>query len=212
VLGAGNVWWAQNTGQTPSTMWHWNGTGWSAIPVPGFITGVAGAGHALWVATQPDGTSSARASVLRWTGSGWRNMALPDTRRLWWPQVAVAPNGQAWVQDAPVRGRWSVYHWTGRSWQRTMVPAHADGRPVAMTNTMTFDGHRGVWFQGTAHWDGRRWSVPAMSPTSLTIFAMQAPVAPIPGTTGTWGVGLINTSRTAHPRYRYFLALEGIAP
>jgi hypothetical protein len=212
VLGADNAWWwGQSTGPAGSTIWHWNGKVWSATTVRGDITDVAGAGRTVWVATQPT-ASPARATILRWTGSGWRSMAFPDKRRLYWPQVAVAANGQGWVQDAPVRGQWSVYHWTGRAWQRIKVPAYVNGRPVSMTNLMTFDGHSGVWFQGTVHWNGRRWIVPAMSPSSLTIFAMQAPVAPIPRTTGTWGIGFINTSRTATAKYRYFLALEGIAP
>ena len=81
-----------------------------------------------------------------------------------------------------------------------------------MTNAMTYDGHHGVWFQGTAHWDGVRWIVPALGPYPLSVFAMQAPVAPIPGTAGTWGIGFIDTSNTAHHNWRYFLAIDGTRP
>jgi hypothetical protein len=211
VLGPDDAWWAQPDSQA-STMWHWNGSFWAAVTVPGYVTGLDGEGHQFWLATQEHGLAPGRTSVLRWTGSGWQDMGLPDTRKLWWPQVAVSAGGQAWVEDIPAHGASWVSHWTGRRWQKIKVPATADGRPVSITNVMTYDGHDGVWFQGTAHWTGVRWTVPALGPYPLSVLAMQAPVAPIPDTRGTWGIGFIDTSRTVHHNWRYFLAVEGAKP
>ena len=213
VLGPGDAWWAQpGSAQGRSTVWHWNGSSWTAVPAPGDVTGLDGRGHQVWLVTQEHGTSPAPATVLRWTGSGWQDMRLPDTRKLWWPQIAVSAGGEAWVQDIPVHGSPVTYHWTGQHWHKILVPATADGQSVTMTNSMTYDGHSGVWFQGTAHWDGTRWIVPALGPYPLTVLAMQGAVAPVPGTLGTWGIGCIDESHTARHDFRYFLAFEGAKP
>jgi hypothetical protein len=183
----------------PTTMYHWNGSTWTASRVPIVVDQLSGSALAaspsgrIWVAgaLRPCGgpSCSYRVAVYRWTGSGWaRAPGFPRVTSAFLPALAVASASSVWV------GTWSVtkenpgrlLHWAGRGWRTISAP-----RSLTTATPLVTDGRSGVWMGPWAHWTGTRWtstlpgSAPACQPQAL---------ARVPGRTTLWGGGSVTRS------------------
>jgi len=200
----------------PTTMYHWNGSRWTASLVPavvdqlsGSALAAAGTGQA-WVAgaLRPCGgpPCSYRVAVYRWTGSGWaRAPGFPRVTSAFLPGLAVASPSSVWV------GTWSVtrenpgrlLHWTGRRWNTIGAP-----RSITTQTPLVTDGRSGVWMGPWARWTGTRWrstlpgSAPACQPQAL---------ARVPGRTTLWGAGSV-TRNPAGPTFTSVICAYPRAP
>ncbi|MEJ2857574.1 MULTISPECIES: hypothetical protein [unclassified Saccharothrix] len=78
VAGSAEIWAVGTEGglagaQSRGLSWRWNGTGWTAVPVPGFgahqveLTDVVVTGRQVWAV----GRADAQPLVLRWNGVAW---------------------------------------------------------------------------------------------------------------------------------------------
>lgn len=181
---------------------HWDGTSWSAVPVPPTPTGIgeldgvaAVSANDVWAV----GDSSGQGPVIRrWDGTSWGVVAPalppgnehPGTDRLY--DVAAVPTGQAWAV-----GRFSsryapgpvtlIESWNGTSWTRMPTPS-----PGALSNSLqgvaavSADDVWAVgWYLGdqtnvalALHWDGTSWT--------------RSPMTPPPGNTELQGVTAVS--------------------
>jgi hypothetical protein len=166
---------------------HWDGTAWTAAPVPvtptgaGELTGVSAASpDDVWAV----GDSSGLGPVIRhWNGGEWTAVAPapppgndhPGADRLY--DVAALPTGQAWaVGSYSDRNRPGpatlVEGWDGRQWSRLPTPS-----PGVLANSLrgvAAVSATDVWTVGwyatdnnvalALHWDGRTWTKSPMKP------------------------------------------------
>lgn len=192
-----------------TVIWQWNGVTWSSHPVnaqlPVFL---AGAGNQVWLIGCKGNTETCRPAAFRWSGTQWRAVPGPYGRLTVDPTIAVSPAGELWIQSLPPhKGHVVLYHWRAGKWHTIVAPIRLEYQ-----SWLTYDGHHGVWSGATAHWTGRRWinamqvALPDQNQGSMTAF-----VAPVPGTTSTWGLGNGSPCRTRICP-RDFIAAFGTLP
>jgi hypothetical protein len=218
VLGPDNVWLsgggsctvtAGSPPQCVSTIWHWDGRGWSSQVVPALIEDMAGmsADHVWYIALTSlrqltSGLFTGRPVMFRWNGAAWTPFPVPSPRVREFPAIAASSNRDLWLEQSPVRPsdrKASLLHWDGRRWTEISVPSSlATGSPPVP------DGHGGVWLGPWAHWTGRRW-VNTLIFNGLEIAA----VARIPGSSSVWGVGYTGASISSGHR---MIAIYGPLP
>jgi hypothetical protein len=218
VLGPDNVWLngggscTVTTGRPPqcvSTIWHWNGRGWSSQVVAALVEDLAGtsAVHVWYIALTSlrqlsSGLFTGRPVMFRWNGAAWTPFAVPSPRVREFPAIAASSNRDLWLEQAPVRAsdqKASLLHWDGQRWSEIGIPSSlATGSPPVP------DGHGGVWLGPWAHWTGRRW-VDTLIFNGLEIAA----VARIPGSSSIWGVGYTGASISSGHR---MIAVYGPLP
>lgn len=84
VAGTAAIWAVGTEGglagaQSRGLSWRWNGTGWTAVPVPAFgahqveLTDVVVTDRQVWAV----GRADAQPLVLRWNGLAWERVTLP---------------------------------------------------------------------------------------------------------------------------------------
>jgi hypothetical protein len=218
VLGPDNVWLngggsctitAGNPPQCVSTIWHWDGRGWSSHVVRGLVEDMAGtsADHVWYIALTSlrrlnSGLFTGRPVMFRWTGAAWTPFPVPSPRVREFPAVAASSSRDLWLEQAPVRARdrnASLVHWDGRRWTEISIPSSLlTGSPPVP------DGHGGVWLGPWAHWTGRRW-VNSVTFSGLEIVALSR----IPGSSSVWGVGYTGSSASSSHR---MIAIYGPLP
>lgn len=190
-------------------VWRWTGTSWGAVRAPLPITDFAAASRTDVWALSSLGAESADhvASILRWTGAGWRevpvpSMALPVRSRagdayaelndivVVRPDEAYAVGGISFIigEDRVVREA-IVLRWDGRAWRRL---AH---RPAETAYTRVApDGAGGLWLATRrqdrpdvlTHYEDGRWSrVPVPLPPGTTGATVRG-LANVPGTGTMW--------------------------
>jgi len=179
--------WGFDSG-TPSAD-HFNGTSWSAVPVPVSVSQASGnAAAGDWitgtVAAQPG-----RVELLHWSKGAWRNavlpkIAVPKGDQMFPGAVDAATQADIWVTVSvgPAAGHGPVtavlLHWNGKAWSKVTVP-----KGVSL-GKLASDGHGGAWLTpDTAapvmyHYSGGRWTqVPRPAMTDV-----QSDLELIPGT------------------------------
>jgi hypothetical protein len=170
--------WAFGGGGSQAAV-HYNGTGWSQVPMPVNVSqssGSAGAGD--WVTgTVP--AQPTRVAVLHWSKGAWRNAALPKIAvprgdQMFPGWIAAATTADLWmsVSVGPAKGHGPVtnilLHWNGRAWSKVLVPSLVNANGLA---GLVSDGHGGSWVATYTenkggiqaglvmyHYSGRRWA------------------------------------------------------
>ena len=202
-----------NPGQPPTAVLttpyaeRWNGSGWTATPVPlgpvypsgeqaAQLNGVAdiAPGDGWAVGTVSDTSSLASQTLAyHWNGTAWTRSPTPDPAG---PAQgnelqAVAARGAADVWAAGGDGYPAaslVLHWNGSAWRRVSVPDIG-----ALDAVTTAPGH--VWVAGgdrVDQFDGTAWtSLPAL-PVTAQDFVSIAGLADTSG--GLWAVGALDFS------------------
>jgi hypothetical protein len=181
-----------------TTVYHWDGAGWTPFTVPvlaDVLSGASLSGSApgnVWLAGA-DGPCAAapcsyRVDAYRWNGATWLHVAgMPRTRSYHLPGVAVGGARNAWVgtwAPATPRHPGRLLHWTGRRWQQVSAP-----RAVLAETPLVTDGHDGVWMGPWARWTGQRWvSMPALARGNSSACVLDD-LTRVPGTTIVWGAG-----------------------
>ena len=166
---------------------HWDGTSWTAVPVPptptggGELDGIAATStNDVWAV----GDSSGLGPVIRhWNGTAWGVVPPaappgndhPGADHLY--DVTVAPTGQAWAVG--LYSNWDnpgpvtlIESWDGTSWTR--VPTPSPGRTgnslQGASAISATDAWAVGWYTGdqanvalALHWDGHAWTQSPMS-------------------------------------------------
>jgi hypothetical protein len=211
VLSRSDVWADGEGSCTPTacttTVWHWNGAAWTSVQVPGLVQDIAGAGSHAWLLTLTSlrrlssGDPTGAPVIYRATGSTLARVTAPD-HRIWdFAQLAAAPGGQLWMQASPGfnRNEALLFHWTGRTWADAKVPATVSSQPLILEDSLTYDGHDGVWAGPYAHWTGTKWinAFQVASMPGSDGFGLLG-MATIPGSASIWGVGSVGRSASNH--------------
>jgi hypothetical protein len=167
---------------------HWDGTSWTAVPVPATPTGGGELDGVSAVSTNDVwavGDSSGQGPVIRhWNGTSWTAVPPasppgtqhPGSDRL--NDLAATPTGQAWAVglfsdwDAP--GPVTLIEgWDGTKWSRMTSPS-----PGVYSNTLNgvaavsaTDAWAVGWYLGdqgnvalALHWNGKAWTRSTMKP------------------------------------------------
>jgi hypothetical protein len=188
---------------------HFDGTSWSAVPVPNVgpnfnvLFGVTDpAGQAIAVGVQLDSAFRDRALVDAWNGSSWHAVAVPQPgsqRDIFFSVSATSPSDVWAVGDQ--QGGDGVFetlteHWDGSHW--SVVPSPDPGAAGNHLYGVSALGPDDAWAVGQQlgasgpdtplieHWDGTAWSVVA-SPVVADGSAFLHGVAASDGTV--WAVG-----------------------
>lgn len=155
-----------NSASGPSTLWHWDGSGWARIIPP--------ASYAAVLAAEPAGAAVTASGRDAWVigPSHWLRF---DGRS--WSDGEVPGGTSAAVKDAKALGPHDVWlfgsagyrayaaHFDGARWTRTPLPQTGADYTVSQASAVSArDIWAGIVYAGTGagsgeivHWDGRRW-------------------------------------------------------
>jgi hypothetical protein len=182
---------------------HWDGQGWSVVPVPY-------AGSSNLISVSADGPADAwtigasfrrdrhgkfpasgtRPLLLHWNGAIWSAVALPWARPGLVNYARVIADGPA---DVWVLVNSQIEHWDGTSWRSVPAPFGPRDPLTAFSATSADD----AWAVGSyrkgkhsqtlaAHWDGQLWQI-APTPNRGTDSNLTDVVAVSPD--DAWAVG-----------------------
>jgi hypothetical protein len=152
---------------------------WRTVPSPNVTadnhleavdaTGPNNAWAVGWGSTSPFG-GAALAIVLRWDGTRWRTVTIPDSSQVMLFGVeALAPNDMWAVGHTYVGGsHWIplVLHWNGTAWTRATIPVPEFGGQLRDIEAISPTNVYAIGFAGEGsfadtlvlHWDGTSWS------------------------------------------------------
>jgi hypothetical protein len=190
VVSSHDVWvigtsYGTNETHVRSVLYNWNGSGWSANPLPsGGANSLAAVPGAAWVTTVGAGGVT---TGWQWNGAVWIRHKLPYVLD---GSVAVYSADKAWITGA---GGPSSYllTWDGRRWSRALTPVGGNW------GAATSDGRGGVWFGQWAVKRGATWYQPSALPSwrGCAGAGADAVVTPVPGTNALW---LVDSCFTGH--------------
>ena len=146
IAGYGN----NSSGASDNETLHWNGTSWSAVPVPqpgyGGLSGIscpsAADCWAVGTETRPGGDIN---EAMHWNGSAWSQVATPnpsgtasgDNNLLF--DLACASGSDCWAVGFYTISSYAqlnqVLHWNGTKWSQSGVP-QPTGRKNVSTNNL----------------------------------------------------------------------------
>ena len=191
-----------------SQLFAWNGTLWGqqAYPCPATLCTLgqirARTGSDAWaVGNYVNQSGSGGPLALHWTGRSWRETAVPFVRFGYLTGVFAVSRTSAWAVGAVFSTRTMLlYHWDGTAWRRVRTPAGltapATGEVTGITGDAT--GHLWIYDFGPQaadrasylRYDGRRWLLVHGALISGQQRVIVRDVAPVPGTSAAWSVGL----------------------
>jgi hypothetical protein len=195
--------------EAPSTEpvgFHWNGSVWTATPMP-----QQGGGAVLYSVTAVPGTKDylaageactsracPKAYILDWNGSAWSTMTLPPLKGSTdIAGISASSATDAWAvgqscNDLTFKCNVLLLHWNGAIWSQVTVPHLASQFPdlYSVADLSPTDAWAvGSSFLGSLslHWNGNSWvnvPVPGNSGSNQGIDAVTA----IPGTREVWAL------------------------
>jgi hypothetical protein len=173
ALSASNVW-AVGGDQT-KTSFHWTGSSWKKVTLPGTARSIAGVSSTHVYA---GGTYKGQPAVMHWTGSAWKVAAtpkftLPQADAMGAIDDIYAPSASnVWASGGV---DWScgedgdstctqpvLLHWNGTKWSSMTFP-----EGYGAFNKVTGDGALGVWLL-RGGWDPQLTHVVGGSITNVT--------------------------------------------
>jgi hypothetical protein len=187
VVSSDDVWAVGSTAtiqsrRDHSLIEHWDGTRWSAVPIPDppgvdFLHKIAVvSANDVWAIGTYAPNLQSLPLAMHWNGRRWSVVpvpAHPTLSTVLSDVVALASNdvwavGQAFEPSVPSRSEVFTVHWDGRAWQR--VRAQDTGRFNADGfATVTAIAPNDIWAIGNdvahgdqtlaEHWDGRSWTI-----------------------------------------------------
>jgi hypothetical protein len=165
---------------------HWNGRGWTAVPVPApvgsggtYLQGVrAVSASDVWaVGNYVRATDQAGLTLAEhWNGKKWAVVPSPSpaiSNNSVLLAVSAVSRTDVWAAgyyaDATGSPLGLIEHWNGRSWTQVATPAPANGYAVELESVSARSasdvwaaGHyllSGAEFALTEHWNGQKWTV-----------------------------------------------------
>jgi len=202
-------------GKPKALIEHWNGTGWSRVPVSpagGWLDGItAVSARDLWAV----GIAADEPLVVHFDGKAWRRVAIPAV-----PGPQRVLNGVSAVSADDI---WAVgstgnktltEHWNGTTWRQ--VPSPSPGPHPALEAVAAISAGD-VWATGTTgrgtlilHWNGTAWQRTPSLPGGHA-----AQLVAVSGTSASnvWAVGATGgfTALAASPASIASAAREGVA-
>lgn len=187
VVSSDDVWAVGSTAtiqsrRDHSLIEHWDGTRWSALPIPDppgvdFLHKVAVvSANDVWAVGTYTLNLQSLPLAMHWNGRRWSQFpvpAHPTLSTVLTDVVALASNnvwavGQAFEPSVPSRSEVFTVHWDGRAWQR--VRAQDTGRFNADGfATVTAIAPNDIWAIGNdvahgdqtlaEHWNGSAWTI-----------------------------------------------------
>lgn len=104
---------------------HWDGSNWHTVPNPfdslnfgrcWLYSISALSNNDIWVAgIFLGGVGNDRGLVIRWRGTEWIDMRLPETG--WVNSILMLSEDNGWV------GGVELFHWNGQEWEKAAIPA-----------------------------------------------------------------------------------------
>jgi hypothetical protein len=205
--------WAVGYSGSDSLALHWDGTAWTAVPLPYFsgtwLRGVAAvAANDVW-AVGDDGGSMGGGMMLifLWDGTAWTRVATPGSLIGQLHGITAISATDIWVVGwrAPNTILTPLaLHWDGTSWSEVPTPDPQPG--LIGLFAVDASSSTAVWAVGEVatprfsliimHWDGTVWSVepsPVTLPGTTNYLFAVAAVAP----DDAWAVGGVTTSTGA---------------
>jgi hypothetical protein len=190
VLGPSDVWFATPncTSGAVCPAYHWNGSGWTTVKLPGrfVLTGLSGsAPRTVWAAGYLQaraGAAQGLVAAYRWRNGSWSRVSLPRQTgsRV---SVAEAPSNVWIMMGATDRPR--PLHWNGIQWRRLPSPP----QPIPAIAPIAPFGRDGIRVGATGLWNGRNWQIGPPLPDGFDM-------ATIPGSPSAWMVGAWPAPRT----------------
>jgi hypothetical protein len=141
-------------------MMRWNGTGWTAVTVPGstgsFNSVSGSSAKNVWVL---GATANGRNTAWRWNGTSWTSVSIGSYDPA---DVTVLGPKNAWAvgYDGAGDGGGSdgkALHWNGTAWQTVAMPMTARKIDSVSANDIWAVGENAGQPAAT-HWDGTAWT------------------------------------------------------
>jgi len=193
AIGPRNAWAAGSVGSGFGRLavWHWDGSRWRRVSVPGLPASVTGgvirasSGTNVWLFGQDEATN--KPIVRRWDGKSWHIVPAP-------PDSASTPvvlgRANVWTHGSTScvhnlrHCLTTMNHWNGRAWSQTSIPVFVDdmsGKPGSMWVIGEFGGDpsppptpgRPEAFR----WTGHAWRKVTSMPSPLSFFTATISVA-----------------------------------
>jgi hypothetical protein len=105
---------------------HWTGTSWTLVPssaAAGALTGIScpSAKSCVAIGSVGNGSRPPIALAIRWNGTTWTRMSLPNSSRESLYDVTCTSRSNCWIVGASGRARnaMTALHWTGARWAQT---------------------------------------------------------------------------------------------
>lgn len=209
-------------GATVPMAQHWDGAGWTLVPVasdaPGGLSAVGGSSSTdVWAVGYASSPNGAEGLIEHWDGDSWEVVEAPAppgtyVNTIFTDVLALAPD------DAWAVGRWSIVpdapprplieRWNGEAWQIVDAPEFDTWTELyavsgtgpddvwAVGNTEVFVADAWVERALIEHWDGEAWSVytlPAGTKHRFDASNLEDVVAISPS--DVWAVGEVTTAR-----------------
>jgi len=188
--------------------WRWDGTTWSAVPLPAqaVLTSVAAAApNDVWAVGNRDSDGNDRPLIEHWDGTRWSVIKVPGL-----PGAAMVSVSAAAPDDVWALGRtWHptglvLLHWNGRTWRTQSVPPT---RPEFAVDKVVATGASSVWLvpdskASVEYWNGEHWRVvpPPFGPhDGIADFSAT-------GWNDAWAVGSYGVGGNAEEKYSRPLA------
>ena len=189
---------------------HWDGTGWSRVPVPqpdpdprndAELRGIAAVGanpNDIWAVGNYFAWPNQGSLIEHWDGVQW-SLAYTDTARSRLRGVAAISSNDVWavgeVPDENGRASTLIKHWDGTQWSTVPSPNPGTGTGNHLTSVAAISAND-VWAVGYSeitqdgglamHWDGSMWSVVPL-PGGMQMVSLNGVAAR--ATDDVWAVG-----------------------
>lgn len=156
ATGWSDVWavgYAENA-VTQVVILHWNGRGWKRAPYRGpagssYLAGVAAVSQRdVWaVGNTIRGTDVGPAFTVRWNGSKWLRVPIPDAGTSVLSGVAATSPRNVWAAGGGANDT-VIEHWDGANWTR--VPSSGPGVSSGL-DAVAASSASNVWAVGSYH-------------------------------------------------------------
>ncbi len=172
--------------KTVNVALHWNGTSWVKTAVPNLgVTPIVDGLNSVSALSPDDawtvgffnsGPGNEKALVLRWNGTAWARVAVPQPVRDDTLAVTALSPSDVWAVGEYFGPHFSldvlVLHWNGTSWARVTTPTisgYLDAVSAQSANDIWAVGSYGPDLKKSLvlHWNGTAWTrQPSPSPSS----------------------------------------------
>lgn len=192
AVASNDVWAVGHHGDQSLTE-HWNGTGWSVVPVPSpsiaDLADVAAiASSDVWaVGIHGD---DYRLLTEHWDGSGWSVVPSPNRGSSnYFRGIAAVATDNVWAvgyYDKTSVSQTLIEHWDGQGWSIVPSPnANTNANALHDVAAVSANDIWAVGFYATPHartlilhWDGIQWSiVPSPNPPGATVAGLESVAA-----------------------------------
>lgn len=154
---SGEAW----AGNTTHDMMHWDGSMWTLISAPPFLSAGSfwgSGGSDIWAV----GALGNSGIIEHWDGTSWEMAALPPSPssiRLEW--IWGSSSSDVWAVGFDATNSSIILHWDGTAWKVSQSP------PSRLARSVWGSSSSDVWVAAQTsngsgqilHWDGTGWSV-----------------------------------------------------